>query len=200
MSGGVALFDYNNDGCLDIYFTNSLTVDTANDPKSSRSALYRGNCDGTFTDVTEGSGLEYPGWAMGVVAADFDGDGYEDLYVTCFGRNHLYHNNGDGTFTDVTAKAKVDDPRWSTGAAFADYDRDGAPDLFVANYVDFKLSDLPEFGKGQFCQYHGILVQCGPRGLPGAGDCLFHNNGDGTFTNVSQKAGVADPEDRYGLA
>jgi enediyne biosynthesis protein E4 len=199
MSGGVALFDYNNDGCLDIYFTNALTVATANDPMSSKSTLYRGNCDGTFVDVTEGSGLAYPGWAMGVVAADFDGDGYEDLYVTCLGPNHLYHNNGDGTFTDVTKKAGVDDPRWSTGAAFGDYDRDGWLDLFVANYVDFKLSDLPSFGKGKFCQYRGIPVQCGPRGLPGAGDSLFHANGDGTFTDVSRKAGVSDPTGRFGL-
>jgi hypothetical protein len=136
---------------------------------------------------------------MGVVAADFDGDGYEDLYVTCLGPNHLYHNNHDGTFTDVTEKAGVDDPRWSTGAAFGDYDNDGALDLFVANYVDFKLSDLPQFGKGKFCRYRGVPVQCGPRGLPGAGDSLFHNNCDGTFTNVTQKAGVADPGGRYGL-
>jgi hypothetical protein len=199
MSGGVALFDYDNDGWLDIYFTNALTVDTADNPKGSRSALYRNNRDGTFTDVTEGSGLEYPGWAMGVVAADFDGDGYQDLYVTCLGPNHLYHNNGDGTFADVTEKAGVDDRRWSTGAAFGDYDRDGALDLFVANYVDFKLSDLPEFGKGRFCQYFGIPVQCGPRGLPGAGDSLFHNNGDGTFTQVAGRAGVSDPEGRFGL-
>jgi enediyne biosynthesis protein E4 len=199
MSGGVALFDYNNDGCLDIYFTNALTVATANDSRSARSALYRGNCDGTFTDVSQGSGLEYPGWAMGATSADFDGDGFEDLYVTCLGPNHLYHNNGDGTFTDVTEKAGVDDPRWSTGAAFGDYNRDGWLDLFVANYVDFKLSDLPAFGKGKFCQYRGVAVQCGPRGLPGAGDSLFRNHGDGTFTNVSRPAGVADPGGRFGL-
>jgi len=199
MSGGVALFDYNNDGCLDIYFTNALTVDTAHSPRSALSALYRNNCDGTFTDMTEGSGVAYPGWAMGVVAADFDGDGYEDLYLTCLGGNHLYHNNGDGTFSDVTEKAGVRDGRWSTGAAVGDYDRDGNLDLFVANYVDFKLSGLPEFGKGKFCRYRGLAVQCGPRGLPGDGDSLFHNNGDGTFTNVTEKAGVADPDGRYGL-
>ena len=199
MSGGVALFDYDNDGCLDIYFTNALTVDTANDPNSARSALYRGHCDGTFTDVTERSGLAYPGWAMGVVAADFDGDGYEDLYVTGLGGNHLYRNNGDGTFTDVTEKAGVREGRWSTGAAFGDYDNDGYLDLFVANYVDFKMSDLPKFGKGKFCEYRGVPVQCGPRGLPGAGDSLFHNNGNGTFTDVSVKAGVSDPDGRYGL-
>jgi enediyne biosynthesis protein E4 len=199
MSGGVALFDYDNDGWLDIYFTNALTVETAGNPRSSRSALYHNNHDGTFSDVTEKSGLGYPGWAMGVVAADFDGDGYQDLYVTCLGPNRLYHNNGDGTFTDTAAKAGVDDPRWSTGAAFGDYDRDGRLDLFVANYVDFKLSDLPEFGKGKFCNYHGIAVQCGPRGLKGAGDALFHNSGNGAFSNVSEKAGVSDPQGRYGL-
>jgi len=199
MSGGVALFDYDNDGCLDIYFTNSLTLDHAEEPKSAASTLYRGHCDGTFTDVTANSGLAYPGWAMGVVAADFDGDGYADLYITCLGPNHLYHNNRDGTFTDVTSEAGVEDRRWSTGAAFGDYDRDGNLDLFVANYVDFKLSDLPQFGKGRFCDYHGVPVQCGPRGLPGAGDSLFHNNGNGTFTNFTEKAGVSDPQGRYGL-
>src|SRR5262249_20797000 len=156
MSGGVALFDYDNDGCLDIYFTNALTVDTAKDPHSARSALYHNNCDGTFTDATERSGLAYPRWAMGVVAADFHRHGYEELSVTCLGPNHLYRNNEDGTSTDVTGKAGVDDPRWSAGAAFGDYDNDGRLDLFVDNYVDFKLSDLPQFGKDKFCQYHGI--------------------------------------------
>src|ERR1700730_10784674 len=199
MSGGVALFDYDNDGCLDIYFTNALTVETFNSPQSSRSALYHNNCDGTFTDVTEKSGLAYPGWAHGVVAADFDGDGHEDLYVTCLGHNRLYHNNGNGTFTDITARAGVDDPRWSTGAAVADYDKDGALDLFVSNYVEVELSKLPEFGKSKTCQYRGVPVQCGPKGLPGAGDSLFHNKGDGTFTNVSRQAGVSDPAGRFGL-
>ena len=199
MSGGVALFDYDNDGCLDIYFTNALTVETFDAPQSSRSALYHNNCDGTFTDVTEKSGLAYPGWAHGVVAADFDGDGYEDLYVTCLGHNHLYHNNGNGTFTDITARAGVDDTRWSTGAAVADYDKDGALDLFVSNYVEIQSSKLPEFGKSKTCQYRGVPVQCGPKGLPGAGDSLFHNKGDGTFTNVSREAGVSDPEGRFGL-
>jgi len=199
MSGGLGLFDYNNDGYLDIYFTNCLTVDAGDDPKKAPSALYRNNGDGTFTDVTEGSGLAYPGWAHGVAAGDYDGDGWADLYVTCLGPNRLYHNNGDGTFTDVTAKAGVDDTRWSAGAAFGDYDNDGDLDLFVSNYVDFQLSDLPEFGKGKFCNYRGVPVQCGPRGLPGAGDSLFRNNGDGTFANVTKEAGVTDPEGRYGL-
>src|SRR5262249_16717212 len=199
MSGGVALFDYDNDGWLDIYLTNSLTVDTAQNPRSSRSALYHNNKDGTFTDVTERSGLGFPGWAMGVATADYDGDGWTDIYVTCLGGNHLYHNNGDGTFTDVTSKAGVSDGRWSTGAAFGDYDNYGNLDLFVANYVDFRMKDLPEFGKGKFCRYRGIAVQCGPRGLPGAGDSLFHNNGDGSFTEVSSKSGVSDPDGRYGM-
>ena len=200
MSGGVALFDYDRDGWLDIYITNSLTVETVNNPRSSRSALYHNNGDGTFTDVTEKSGLAYPGWAMGVATADYDGDGWPDVYVTCLGPNHLYHNNADGTFADVTQKTGVDDARWSTGAAFGDYDNDGNVDLFVANYVDFHLKDLPEFGKGKFCQYRGTPVQCGPRGLPGAGDSLFHNNGDGTFTDVSKRAGVSDPDGRFGMS
>jgi enediyne biosynthesis protein E4 len=207
MSGGVALFDYDNDGWLDIYLTNSLTVDSANDAKSSRSALYHNERDGTFTDVTEKSGLGYPGWAMGVATGDYDADGWVDLYVTCLGPNHLYHNNGDGTFTDVTKKAGVDDPRWSAGAAFGDYDNDGDLDLFVTNYVDFHLKDLPEFGKGKFCQYRGVPVQCGPRGLPGAGDSLFRNNGDsgpnflyknnrdGTFKEIGLLSGCAVSED-----
>jgi hypothetical protein len=199
ISGGVALFDYDNDGCLDIYFTNALTVDTAKDPHATRSALYHNNCAGTFTDVTDKSRLAYPGWANGVVTADFDGDGFEDLYVTCLGHNHLYHNNRNGTFTDITERAGVDDPRWSTGAAVGDYDKDGALDLFVSNYVDINLDKLPDFGRDKFCKYRGVPVQCGPKGLPGAGDSLFHNNGDGTFTDVSQKAGVSDPEGRYGL-
>lgn len=199
MSGGVALFDYDNDGYLDFYFTNSLTVDTAGDPKSSRSALYRNQGNGTFVDVTDQAGVAYPGWAMGVVTADYDGDGLLDLYVTCFGSNRLYRNRGDGTFIDVTEGAGVDDPRWSTGAAFGDFDNDGDLDLFVANYVDFKLDDLPEFGKGRLCQYRGVPVQCGPRGLPGAGDSLFRNNGDGTFTDVTNEAGMTDPKGRYGL-
>ena len=136
---------------------------------------------------------------MGAVAADFDNDGWDDLYVTCYGPNRLYRNNHDGTFSDVTDKAGVGDSRWSTGAAFADYDGDGWLDLFVANYVDVRLNALPEFGKGKFCEFHGIPVQCGPRGLQGAGDSLYHNRGDGTFEDVSVKSGVADPDGRFGM-
>ena len=199
MSGGVALFDYDNDGLLDIYFVNSLTVDMVKSGGKTRSALYRNNGDGTFTDVTDKAGVGDVGWGMGAVVGDYDNDGFDDLYVTCLGKNHLFHNNGDGTFTDVTDRAGVGDPRWSTGAAFFDYDGDGRLDLFVSNYVDFDINHLPEFGKGRTCQYKGVPVQCGPRGLPGAGDTLYHNNGDGTFTDVSKKAGVSDPEGYYGL-
>ena len=122
-----------------------------------------------------------------------------DLYITCFGPNHLFRNNGDGTFTDVTARAGVGDSRWSTGAAFGDYDNDGKLDLFVANYIDLSLDALPEFGSGKNCVFRGLPVQCGPRGLKGAGDSLYHNNGDGTFTDVSTKAGVSDTALRFGM-
>ncbi len=199
MSGGVALFDYDNDGYLDIYFVNSLTVDLVKSRQNSRSILYHNNLDGTFTDVTNRSGLGDIGFGMGVAAGDYNNDGLIDLYVTCLGPDHLFKNNGNGTFTDVTTKAGVSDSRWSTGAAFVDYDNDGKLDLFVANYVDFDLDHLPEFGQGRTCQFKGVPVQCGPRGLPGAGDSLYHNNGDGTFTDVSKKAGVSDPNGYYGM-
>jgi hypothetical protein len=200
MSGGVILFDYDRDGWPDIYFTNAPTVEMAVKKQQSRGALYHNNHDGTFTDVTAKSGLASPCFAMGGAVGDYDNDGWPDLYLTCLGGNVLYHNNGDGTFTDVTAKAGVADGRWSTGAAFGDYDGDGFVDLVVANYVDFHLNDLPGFGSSPNCKYRGIDVQCGPRGLKGAGDSLFHNNGDGTFTDVSKSAGVSDPNGYYGMS
>src|SRR5271167_1421850 len=199
MSGGVILFDYDRDGWLDIYFTNAPSVEMAVKGQKSRGALYHNNHDGTFTDVTDKAGMGTPCFAMGGAVGDYDNDGWPDLYVTCLGGNVLYHNNGDGTFTDVTAKAGVADGRWSAGAAFGDYDGDGFVDLMVTNYVDFHLNDLPGFGSAPFCKYRGIDVQCGPRGLKGAGDLLFHNNGDGTFTDVSKAAGVDDPHGYYGL-
>jgi hypothetical protein len=199
MSGGVILFDYDRDGWLDIYFTNAPTVAMAVKGQTSKGALYHNNHDGTFTDVTTKAGLSTPCFAMGGAVGDYNNDGWPDLYVTCLGGNVLYKNNGDGTFTDVTAKAGVADGRWSAGAAFGDYDGDGFLDLMVSNYVDFHLDDLPGFGTAPDCKYRGIDVQCGPRGLKGAGDALFHNNGDGTFTDVSKSAGVSDPNGYYGM-
>ena len=199
MSGGVALLDYDRDGFQDIYFVNSLTVDLLKSNGKTKSALYRNNGDGTFTDVTAKAGVGDIGWGMGVAVADYNNDGFEDLYVTCVGPNRLLKNNGNGTFSDVTKTAGVDDQRWSAGAAFVDYDNDGRVDLFVANYVAFDFKNLPEFGKGRLCQYKGIPVQCGPRGLPGDGDTLYHNEGDGTFTDVTKKAGVSDPDGYYGM-
>jgi hypothetical protein len=199
MSGGVILMDYDRDGWPDIYFTNAPTVEMAVKGTKSLGVLYHNNHDGTFTDVTAKSGLSTRCFAMGGAIGDYNNDGWPDLYVTCLGGNILYRNNGDGTFTDVTAKAGVADGRWSTGAAFGDYDGDGFVDLMVVNYVDFHLDDLPGFGSAPFCKYRGIDVQCGPRGLRGAGDSLFHNNGDGTFTEVSKAAGVSDPNGYYGL-
>ena len=199
MTGGVILFDYDRDGWLDIYFTNAPSVEKALKGEKSRGALYHNNHDGTFTDVTDKAGIASPCFAMGGAVGDYDNDGWPDLYVTCLGGNVLYHNNGDGTFTDVAKKAGVTDGRWSAGAAFGDYDGDGFLDLMVVNYVDFHLDDLPGFGKAPNCKYRGIDVQCGPRGLKGAGDSLFHNNGNGTFSDVSKAAGVSDPNGYYGM-
>jgi hypothetical protein len=199
MAGGVALIDYDRDGLPDIYFTNAPTVDMALAGQKARSALYHNNGDGTFTDVTDKAGVGYPCFAMGAVVGDYNNDGWPDLLVTCLGGVVLYRNNGDGTFTDVTKQAGLNDAQFATGAAFGDYDGDGWADLFVSHYVDFHLDDLPKFGSSKTCQYHGLAVQCGPRGLKGAGDLLFHNNGDGTFTDVSKAAGVDDPHGYYGL-
>ena len=199
MSGGVAMFDYDNDGWMDIYFVNSLSVDLAKAGSKTKSMLYHHNGDGTFTDVTDKAGVGDVGWGMGAAVGDYNNDGFDDLYVTCLNGNHLFKNNGDGTFADVTKTAGVSDGRWSTGAAFVDYDNDGKLDLFVANYVQYDLNNLPEFGKDKTCLYKGIAVQCGPRGMKGSGDSLFHNNGDGTFTDVSKKAGVADPHGFFGM-
>lgn len=199
MSGGVAFFDYDNDGDLDIYLVNSLSVDLVKSKGKTKSDLYRNDGNGKFTEVGEKAGVSDIGWGMGVAVGDYNNDGFEDIYVTCLGPDKLFKNNGNGTFTDVTDKAGVSDRRWSTGASFFDYDRDGDLDLFVANYVDFDINNLPEFGQGQTCQYKAIPVQCGPRGLKGAGDSLFRNNGNGTFTDVTKQAGVSDPDGFYGL-
>jgi hypothetical protein len=199
MSGGVAVFDYDNDGLPDIYFVDSLTVETAKDPKAARSALYHNLGGGRFEDVTDKSGLAHPGWGMGVCTADQDGDGWQDVYVTALGGNRLYRNRGNGTFEDVTERAGVAGGGWSAGCGFADYDRDGRLDLFVSRYVKIDLAHLPEFGRDKTCEYRGVAVQCGPRGLPGESDFLFHNDGNGRYTEVSEKAGVSDPRGYFGL-
>ncbi len=199
MGGGVVLIDYDRDGWPDIYFTNNPSVEQQLKKQYAPGALYHNNHDGTFTDVTAKSGIRTACFGMGGAVGDYNNDGWPDLYLTCLGGNVLYRNNGDGTFTDVTKQAGVADGRWSTGAAFGDYDGDGYVDLMVANYLDFHLDDLPGFGKTPTCKYRGLDVQCGPRGMPGAGDALFHNNGDGTFTDVSKKLGVDDPNGFYGL-
>ncbi len=199
MSGGVALFDFDRDGRTDIYFVDSLTVETAKDPRAARSALYRNLGNGTFADATDKAGVGHPGWGMGVCVADVDGDGWDDLYVTALGGNRLYRNNHDGSFSDVTAAAGVAGSGWSAGCGFADYDRDGDLDLFVSRYVHIDLDRLPQFGKDKTCEYRGIAVQCGPRGLPGESDLLFRNDGSGRFTEVSEAAGVSDPRAYFGL-
>ena len=200
MSGGVAMIDYDRDGYPDLYFTNAPSVEMALAGKKARSSLYHNNHDGTFTDVTDSAGVATPCWAMGATVGDYNNDGWPDLLVTCFGGVVLYRNNGDGTFTDTSKQAGLDgDHAWATGASFGDYDNDGWPDLFVAHYVDFNLNDLPKFGSSMTCQYHSVAVQCGPRGLKGSPDLLFHNNHDGTFVDVSKHAGVDDPKGFFGL-
>jgi len=200
MSGGVALIDYDRDGWPDIYLTNAPSVDMALAGRKAKSALYHNNHDGTFTDVTDKAGVGFPCWAMGASVGDYDNDGWPDLLVTCFGGVTLFRNNHDGTFSNVTSKAGLStDSGWATGAAFGDYDGDGWQDLFVAHYVDLDLKDLPEFGSKPTCQYHGISVQCGPRGLKGSPDALYHNNGNGTFTEMAKAAGVDDPQKFFGL-
>ncbi|KAA6459690.1 CRTAC1 family protein [Acidobacteria bacterium AB60] len=200
MSGGVALIDYDRDGWPDIYFTNAPSVAMVREGKKARSALYHNNHDGTFSDVSETAGVAYPCAAQGAAVGDYNNDGWPDLLVTCFGGVVLYRNNGNGTFTDVTAAAGLGgDHMWATGAAFGDYDRDGWADLFVAHYVAFDLEHMAAFGSKDTCKYIGIDVQCGPRGMKGSPDSLYHNNRNGTFTDVSRRSGAGDAEGRYGL-
>ena len=197
--GGAAAFDYDNDGWMDILLVDGSTVEDYRAGTCHPPRLYRNQHDGTLIDVSAKSGLNFCGWGYGVAIGDFDNDGWEDVYITGFHGSALYHNNHNGTFTDVTAKAGVaNSDRWGTSAAFGDYDNDGNLDLYVANYVELDINSLPKFGDGPFCQYRGIPVNCGPRGLKGARDRLYHNNGDGTFTDVAEKLGI-DPDGYYGL-
>ncbi len=201
---GAAFFDYDNDGWLDIFLVNGSRFET-HFPKGAEptNRLFKNNRDGTFTDVTMKAGLTRHGWGQGVCIGDYDNDGKDDLFVSYWGENALYHNNGDGTFTDVSRKAGITAgggavPRWNTGCAFLDYDRDGFLDLFVANYIDFDLKTVPVPENGT-CRYKGLKVACGPPGLQGGRNILFRNNGDGTFTDVSERAGILNTQGTYGL-
>ncbi len=200
MSGGVGLIDCDNDGKLDIITVNGSTVQRYRQGGDPMITLYHQDADLKFTDITKSAGLTRKGWGMGIAVADYDNDGLQDIYVTGFGGNALYHNLGNCKFEDVTDKAGVGGGGFSTGAAWADYDRDGKVDLFVSRYVHVDIDNLPQFGNDpRFCRFKGVLVQCGPWGLPGESDLLFHNKGDGTFEEVSKKAGVDDPHHYYGL-
>jgi hypothetical protein len=200
---GVAWIDYDRDGYPDLFLVNGTTVEGFPSGEAPTNRLFHNNRDGTFTDVTAKAGLLHSGWGQGVCAGDYDNDGWDDLFVTYYGRNLLYHNNGNGTFREVAEQAGVagDQSRWNTGCAFIDYDHDGRLDLFVANYVDqgpdFRL--LPQPGSGQFCQYKGIPLACGPRGLKSGRNFLYHNQGDGTFADVSEKSGILLHDKHYAL-
>jgi enediyne biosynthesis protein E4 len=202
---GVGLIDYDNDGWLDIYLVNGSTYD-ALDGKAEppHAALFHNNHDGTFTNVAAKAGVTNDRWGFGVAIGDYDNDGWPDIFVANYGKNRLYHNNHDGTFTDVGEKAGITLGNWSAGVTFGDYDGDGRLDIFVSGYVHFDRSNLPVPGTKavgySFCNFRGVGVMCGPRGLEGEPDHLFHNNGDGTFTDVSVKAGVSDPNKYYGFS
>jgi enediyne biosynthesis protein E4 len=198
---GVAIFDYDNDGWPDIFVVNGTTLDPLPGNKPPTNHLYHNNRDGTFTDVTEKAGLAHTGWGQGVCVGDYDNDGYEDLFVTYYGKNVLYHNNGEGTFTEVSEKAHVaGNGAWSTGCAFVDYDRDGKLDLFVATYVDFDIKTAPGPGERASCMWKGVAVMCGPRGLPWGTNLLYHNSGDGTFEDVTKKAKIDRSNGHYGFS
>ena len=195
MGCGVALFDYDNDGWLDIFLVNGTSLDPAVRNRNPTSYLFHNNHDGTFTDVTEKARLTRSGWGQGCCVGDYDNDGFDDLFVTYFGRNVLYHNNGDGTLTDVSEQAGVagSEDRWGAGCCFLDYDRDGQLDLFVANYVNFDPAHAPKPGQAAYCMYNDIPVPCGPLGFAGGTNILYRNRGNGTFADVSDESGIARP-------
>src|SRR5262245_50235105 len=208
-SGSVALFDFDGDGLVDIYLLNGSTMAALQGKeKPPRATLYKNLGNWRFIDVTGKAGVANERWGMGVAVGDYDNDGRPDLYISNFGISRLYRNNGDGTFTDVAEKLGVAREGWSTGATWGDYDNDGRLDLFVPGYAEIDLNNLPpspsEAGKPggvgkNFCQFRGVAVMCGPRGLPGEGDTLYHQKPDGTFEDVSVKAGVSDPQKYYGF-
>ncbi len=197
---GCAFIDYDNDGWMDIFLLSGTRLE--GDPPEATNRLYRNNRDGTFTDVTEKAGLRAVGWANGVCVGDYNNDGFEDLFCTYFGQNRLYRNNGDGTFTDVTQSAGLlqpGPPRWGAGCAWVDYNRDGHLDLFISNYIRFSFEHAPVPGENSTCNWKGIPVNCGPRGLPTGRHCLYRNNGDGTFTDVTRESGIASATESYGM-
>ena len=196
---GCAFIDYDNDGWVDIFLLSGTRL--TGDPPGATNRLYKNNRDGTFTDVTEKAGLTQTGWASGVCIGDYNNDGFEDIFCTSFGQNRLYRNNGDGTFTDVTKSAGLwnDQPRWGAGCSFLDYNRDGNLDLFVSNYVRFSFEHAPVPGENVNCNWKGVPVECGPRGLPTGRHSLYRNNGEGTFTDVSKQAGIATATESYGM-
>jgi hypothetical protein len=196
---GCAFIDYDNDGWMDIFLLSGTKIEGA--PPEATNRLYKNNRNGTFTDVTDNAGLRYAGWAAGVCVGDYNNDGFEDLFCTYFGQNKLYRNNGDGTFTDVTKDAGLlsESPRWGAGCTFVDYNRDGYLDLFVSNYLQFDLKHVPKPGANSNCNWKGVPVECGPRGLPPAYHSLYRNNGNGTFTDVSRGAGISELRESYGM-
>ena len=198
---GVAIFDYDNDGWPDIFLVNGTRLEGAPAGQGPTNHLYRNNHDGTFTDVTAKAGLAATGWGQGVCVGDYDNDGWEDLYITYYGKNRLYRND-HGVFHEVSEKAGVAGAgkAWGTGCAFVDYDRDGYLDLVVANYVDFDRSTAPSPGERPTCIWKGVPVMCGPRGLPGAKNILYHNRGDGTFEDVTTKAHIDKTDGHYAFS